>query len=106
MRRIRGYRERLDDVVAQNRAAISRLFGSGLTFTREGGRATRSLLVAQEHLARVSILLDRLEQKGDVPAPRTAAEIDSVFDELEELLRRTDVLTSRTGTYLQQLKKQ
>ena len=81
----------------ENRAALARLFSSGLIFTQKGARAGRDLLLAHQHLLRVVTLLDRLSQTGDVPAPKQAIEVDAIFGELDDLLEKTGQLTEKTG---------
>ncbi|HUJ26851.1 MAG TPA: hypothetical protein VLW85_12585, partial [Myxococcales bacterium] len=44
----------------ENRAALSRLFASGLIFTQKGARAGRDLLLAHQSLLRVVDLFARL----------------------------------------------
>lgn len=94
--RLKQYRERLDRVMAVNQRAVGKLYTTGALFTREGTRAGRDLLLAHQHLLRVLTLIDRLADVGDVPAPRSDAEVDAVFQELDELLTRTAELTERT----------
>lgn len=104
-RRVEAYRARLDRVLKANKRAITRLFGTGLLFTRQGTRAGRDLLLAHEHLLRVVGLLDRLQNEGDVPAPRKPEEVDAIFVELEQLLERTGELTQHTAELLEELGK-
>lgn len=104
-RRLDGYRARLDKVIKGNRRAITRLFSTGVLFTKNGTRAGRDLLAAHEHLLRVVALIDRMGNEGDVPAPRKADEIDAVFLELDTLLDRTSELTEQTARHLEELRK-
>ena len=103
-RRLETYREKLDRVLRTNKRSIGRLYTSGALFTRLGTRAGRDLLLAHEHLLRVVALLDRLSHQGDVPAPRAADEVDSIFTELDTLLDRTSDLTAHTSEILGELK--
>jgi len=103
-RRLKTYRERLDRVLRLNQKAIGKLYLSGRLFTRAGTRAGRDLLLAHEHLLRVMSLLDRLSQKGDVPAPRRAGEVESVFSELDTLLERTGELTQQTTELMDEMR--
>lgn len=103
-RRLTTYRERLDKVIRSNRRAIGRLYTSGSLFTKVGARAGRDLLTAHEHLLRVVTLLDRLGHEGDVPAPRSAKEVEAIFNELDTLLDRTGELTSQTAQLIGELK--
>ena len=104
-RRVDSYRARLDRVLKANRRAVTRLFSTGLMFTKHGTRAGRDLLLAHEHLLRVVGLIDRLGNEGDVPAPRRAEEVDAIFFELEALLDRTSELTEHTAQLLEELGK-
>ncbi|MBL8910490.1 MAG: hypothetical protein JNM17_07275 [Archangium sp.] len=104
-RRVETYRARLDRVLKGNKKAITKLFATGMLFTRHGTRAGRDLLLAHEHLLRVVSLLDRLQNEGDVPAPKKAEDVDAIFKELEELLDRTSELTQSTAELLEELNK-
>lgn len=104
-RRVEGYRARLDRVIKGNKRAITRLFSTGLLFTKHGTRAGRDLLLAHEHLLRVVALIERLANEGDVPAPRRQQELDAIFTELDTLLDRTSDLTEHTAELLEQLGK-
>lgn len=104
-RRVDAYRDRLDRVLKGNKRSITRLFSTGLLFTRNGTRAGRDLLLAHEHLLRVVTLIDRLGNAGDVPAPRRADELDAIFVELDNLLDRTSELTEHTAQLLSELGK-
>lgn len=104
-RRVEGYRARLERVLKGNKRAVSRLFTTGLMFTKHGTRAGRDLLLAHEHLLRVVTLIDRLGNEGDVPAPRRQEELDTIFTELDTLLDRTSELTEHTAELLEQLGK-
>lgn len=105
-RRVQTYRARLDRVLKGNKRAVTRLFSTGLLFTKHGARAGRDLLLAHEHLLRVVALVNRLSHEGDVPAPRRAAELDAIFSELDTLLERTSDLTEHTGQLLEELGKE
>ena len=103
-RRLKHYRERLNKVLTGNKRAVSRLYISGLLFTKEGSRAGRDLLLAHQHLLRAITLFDRLSHEGDIPAPRRQSEVDQIFVELDLLLQHTGELTARTGQVLEELK--
>lgn len=77
-----------------NRKALSRLFQSGLLYTRQGARLGRDLLLAHQHLLRVGDLLARV---GELTGPGAAAEAEPLYEEARDLLARTTRLTSRTG---------
>lgn len=88
-RRQRHYRERLRRVLDANEQAIGRLFHCGLLFSRQGTRAGRDLLLARQHLVRVGDLINRLTPDD---APVAAA----LYDELDDLLEKSDRLAVRT----------
>ncbi len=77
-----------------NRKALSRLFQTGLLYTRQGARLGRDLLLAHQHLLRVTDLLARV---GELTGPGAAAEAEPLYEEARDLLARTTRLTSRTG---------
>ena len=84
----------------ENRAALARLFSSGLIFTQKGARAGRDLLLAHQSLLKVIDLFARLVEPSarDDAALKTRA--DEVFAHLDALLTRTAQLTARTGEFL------
>jgi hypothetical protein len=45
-----------------------------------------------------------LGDEGDVPAPKSAKEVEAIFIELDTLLERTGELTSQTAELLGDLK--
>lgn len=104
-RQLRTYREKLNRGLTFNRRAISKLYLTGMLFTKAGTRAGRDLLTAHEHLLRVVSLLDRMEHVGDVPAPASEREINAVFAELDTLLAQTETLNDRTGEVLAAMKR-
>jgi hypothetical protein len=93
-RRLRDARERLRSMSDGNRRALSRLFQTGLIFTRTGARLGRELLLAHQHLTRVADLVARL---GD-PAgrPRRDAEAEALYGQVQLLLARTAELSARS----------
>jgi hypothetical protein len=97
------YQERLSQVLADNKRAIGRLYGTGGMFTKEGTRAARDLLLAHQHLLKVVSLLDRLAHQGDVPAPLSPGGMDEVYAELDTLFTRTDELRQKTQDLLRKL---
>lgn len=97
------YQERLAQILADNKRAIGRLYGTGMLFTKEGTRAGRDLLLAHQHLLKVVGLLDRLAHEGDVPAPLTQEGMAEVYAELDTLFTRTDELRQRTQELLRGL---
>ena len=84
----------------ENRAALARLFSSGLIFTQKGARAGRDLLLAHQSLLKVVDLFARLVEpaSGDDDALKLRAE--EVFAHLDAQLARTAQLTARTGEFL------
>lgn len=97
------YRARLNQALADNKRAVSRLYATGALFTKDGTRAGRDLLLAHQHLLRVVGLLDRLAHQGDVPAPLSPQGLDQVYGELDNLFSRTDELRLRTSELLRKL---
>jgi hypothetical protein len=93
-RRLREFQARCLAVDEQNRKALARLYQSGLVYTRQGARLGRDLLLAHQHLLRVSDLLRRI---GDLTGPAAVVDAEALYGEAGELLARTAKLTSRTG---------
>jgi hypothetical protein len=93
-RRLVEFQARCRAVDELNRKALSRLFQSGLLYTRQGARLGRDLLLAHQHLLRVSDLLLRI---GELDGPSSARDAEPHYDEARELLARITKLTSRTG---------
>ena len=86
---------RVRRVLEENRAALKRLFNSGLIFTQKGSRAGRDLLGAQLALLKLIDLLSRtLEDGAETQQAR------EVLSRLEAHLARTSSLTARTGEYI------
>mgnify|MGYP005614078545 FL=1 len=80
-----------------NRKSLGRLFQSGLVFTRQGARLGRDLLLAHQHLLRVSDLLARI---AELPEGSEDGEATGLYDEAQALLARTTELTARSGLVL------
>ena len=100
LQRQKQYRARLSRVLEGNRRALSRLFHSGLIFTRQGARAGRDLLLAHQHLLKVGELIGRLEK-----SPPSARRSETpIYDELEMLLAKSDQLASRTDEFVASLR--
>ena len=96
-RRLREIQARCRAVDEVNRKSLGRLFQTGLVFTRLGARLGRDLLLAHQHLLRVSDLLARIaELPGDAPDGDAAA----LYDEAQALLARTTELTARSSLVL------
>ncbi|HET9595274.1 MAG TPA: hypothetical protein VFP65_06825 [Anaeromyxobacteraceae bacterium] len=98
-RRLRDYQARLRAVQETNRKALSRLFQSGLIFSRAGARLGRDLLLAHQHLLRVADLLARL---GELAAGRGRrdAEAQALYAQVQALLARTSELSARSDGLL------
>lgn len=95
-RRLREYQARLRAVQDTNRKALSRLFQSGLIFTRAGARLGRDLLLAHQHLLKAADLLARL---GELGAARDR-ESEALYGEVQALLARTSDLSARSDGLL------
>jgi hypothetical protein len=95
-RRLRDLQARCQAVDEMNRKSLVRLFQSGLVYTRQGARLGRDLLLAHQHLLRVSDLLARIAEVND----GASGETSSLYDEAQGLLARTAELTARTGLVL------
>jgi hypothetical protein len=96
-RRLGEFQARCRAVDELNRKALSRLFQTGLLYTRQGARLGRDLLLAHQHLLRVSDLLARV---GELAGPAAARDAGPLYEEARDLLARTTKLTSRTGLVL------
>jgi len=100
-RRLRDYQGRLRVVLDTNRKALSRLFQSGLLFTRAGSRLGRDLLLAHQHLLRVTDLLARM---GELAAHGgrggDEAEAEALYAQVQALLVRSSELSARSDGLL------
>jgi hypothetical protein len=96
-RRLREFQARCRAVDEVNRKSLSRLFQTGLIFTRHGARLGRELLLAHQHLLRVTDLLARV---GELPAAAPASEAAALYEEAQLLLARTTELTARCNGVL------
>jgi hypothetical protein len=92
-KRVRGA---MDD----NRAALTRLFSSGLIFTQKGARAGRDLLLAHQALLKVVDIFARLGEDGGGLDLGLKVRGEEVFARLDAQLTRTAQLTARTGEFL------
>ncbi len=95
-RQLRDFQARCRSVDELNRKALSRLFQTGLIYTRHGARLGRELLLAHQHLLRVTDLLARI---GELP-DASAAEASALYREAQSLLSRTTELTARCNLVL------
>jgi hypothetical protein len=96
-RRLREFQERCRAVDEVNRRALGRLFQTGVIYTRQGARLGRDLLLAHQHLLRVSDLLARIEE---LPAPTARGDAADLYVEAQGLLARTSELATRCGVVL------
>ncbi len=96
-RRLRDFQARCRGVDEVNRKSLSRLFQTGLIFTRHGARLGRELLLAHQHLLRVTDLLARV---GELTAAAPASEAAALYAEAQLLLARTTELTARCNGVL------
>ena len=92
----RRVREAMDD----NRAALTRLFSTGLIFTQKGARAGRDLLLAHQALLKVVDLFARLGEEGGTLDLGLQVRGEEAFATLDAQLTRTAQLTARTGDFL------
>jgi hypothetical protein len=95
-RRLRDFQARCMGVDEVNRKSLARLFQTGLIYTRHGARLGRELLLAHQHLLRVSDLLARI---GELPEA-SAADATALYQEAHALLARTAELTARCNVVL------
>jgi hypothetical protein len=91
---------RVRDAIDENRAALSRLFASGLIFTQKGARAGRDLLLAHQALLRTADLFARLVEPSARDDAALKHRAEEVFADLDAQLARTAQLTARTGEFL------
>ena len=84
---------RVRDAMEENRAALSRLFSTGLIFTQKGSRAGRDLLLAHQALLRTADLFARLVE----PSARDDA---ALKHRAEEVFAHLDSQLARTGEFL------
>ena len=92
-RRVRG-------AMSDNRAALTRLFASGLIFTQKGSRAGRDLLLAHQALLKVVDVFTRLVEQSSREDATLKVRAEEVFRQLDAQLTRTAQLTQRTGEFL------
>lgn len=96
-RRFLRYRQRAEHVLAENRAALQRLFDSGVVFTRHGSRVARDLLQAHQNLMRAVDISSRESEadESDIGSPET------LFQEIEALLEKASVICQRNSALFQ-----
>ena len=91
---------RVRAAVDDNRAALARLFSSGLIFTQKGARAGRDLLLAHQALLRSADLFARLDEPSARDDAALKHRAEEMFAHLDAQLARTLQLTARTGEFL------
>jgi hypothetical protein len=91
---------RVRSAMKDNRAALTRLFASGLIFTQKGARAGRDLLLAHQALLKVVDVFTRLLEQASREDLALKARAEEVFRHLDAQLTRTAQLTQRTGEFL------
>ena len=91
---------RVRDAMEENRAALSRLFSTGLIFTQKGARAGRDLLLAHQALLRSADLFARLDEPSARDDAALKHRAEEMFAHLDAQLARTLQLTARTGEFL------
>jgi hypothetical protein len=91
---------RVRDAMDDSRAALSRLFASGLIFTQKGARAGRDLLLAHQALLRTADLFARLIEPHARDDDALKHRAEEVFAHLDSQLAHTAQLTARTGEFL------
>ena len=84
----------------ENRAALSRLFSSGLIFTQKGARAGRDLLLAHQSLLKVVDLFARLVEPSARGDDALKVRAEEAFEQLDAQLARAAQLSARTGEFL------
>jgi hypothetical protein len=90
-------------VLETNRKALSRLFQSGIIFSRAGARLGRDLLLAHQHLLRAGDLLARLAELSDGGGGgrgKRDAEAEALYAQVQSLLARTSELSARSDGLL------
>jgi hypothetical protein len=98
LRRQKLAERRVRAVLDDNRAALSRLFATGLIFTQKGSRAGRELLGAHQALLKVVDLFARLDE-GELDL-RLKERSEEIFEQLDAQLAHAAQLTVRTGEFL------
>jgi len=95
-RRLLDFQRRSRELLVANKRSLSRLFQSGLIYSRAGSRLARDLLLAHQHLLKVEDLLARLPP----PEAGERGEGEQVYEEVHALLARTSKLTARSAAIL------
>jgi hypothetical protein len=100
LRRREMAERRVRSAMEDNRAALSRLFSTGLIFTQKGARAGRELLLAHQSLLRVADLFARLVEPSAKDDESLQTRAEEAFSHLDSQLARAAQLTARTGEFL------
>lgn len=100
LRRRETAERRVRSAMEENRAALSRLFSSGLIFTQKGARAGRELLLAHQSLLKVADLFARLEDPSSNEDDSLQTRAEEAFAHLDSQLARAAHLSARTGEFL------
>ena len=99
--RLIRYRERAQSVLTQNRAALQRMYESGLIYTRHGARVGRDLLQIQTHMLKVVDMLNRAPRTDDDGVEGHLIEGEALFAKVEALLEKSAALTERNRSAFQ-----
>lgn len=91
---------RVRSAMSDNRAALTRLFSSGLIFTQKGARAGRDLLLAHQALLKIVDVFARMTETSSRDDHALKVRADELFGSLDAQLARTASLTRRTGDFL------
>ena len=97
-RRLRDLQLRLRASADRNKRALSRLFQSGVVYTRTGARLGRELLLAHQHLLKAGDLLSRADDAGAQGDPEREAlerQVLNLLERTSELYARSDLLLAR-----------
>jgi hypothetical protein len=90
---------RVRAVIDDNRAALGRLFSTGLIFTQQGSRAGRELLGAHQALLKIADLFAQLrEERADDATLKLR--VEEAFVHLDEQLEKSAELAARTGEFV------
>src|ERR1700682_1817910 len=92
--------KRVREAMAETRAALTRLFSTGLISTQKGARAGRDLLLAHQALLKVVDVFARLVEPSGRDDTALKHRAEEVFTHLDAQLNRTAQLTARTGEFL------
>src|SRR5260370_21777017 len=90
---------RVRAAMAENRAALWRLFSTGLIFTQKGARAGRDLLLAHQSLLKVVDLFARLVEPSSRDDDALKVRAEEVFAHLDAQLARAPQLPARTRDF-------